>query len=74
MKKGILLTSLTLMSVVTLAGCSCGKKDGTYSFSYVEFAEDGLTKQSNCEDTKTSREIQYCEIVKESQFDSITYT
>ena len=74
MKKGILLTSLTLMSVVTLAGCSCGKKDGTYSFSYVEFAEDGLTKQSNCEDPKTTREIQYCEIVKENYFDSITYT
>lgn len=73
MKKGILFTSLALLSSITLAGCSCSN-NGTYSFAYIEFGEDGQHKQSNCSNPTGAEEINYCNIIKEKKLDTYTFT
>lgn len=50
MKKLLSLTSVALLGVVALTGCSCGK-NGTYSFSHVEYKVGDKTETTNCEDT-----------------------
>ena len=50
MKKLLSLTSVALLGVVALPGCSCGK-NGTYSFSHVEYKVGDETETTNCEDT-----------------------
>ncbi|MBR3891764.1 MAG: hypothetical protein IKJ30_06850 [Bacilli bacterium] len=49
MKKLLSLTSVALLGVVALTGCSCGK-NGTYSFSHVEYKVGDKTETTNCED------------------------
>ena len=48
MKKLLSLTSVALLGVVALTGCSCGAK-GTYTFDHIEYIVDGETKESTCE-------------------------
>ena len=51
MKKILSLSSLLLLGAITLTGCSCFK-DGTYSFSHVEYTIDGKTHTTDCENTE----------------------
>lgn len=48
MKKTIKLTTLGVLLVTLLAGCSCSK-NGEYEFEYVEYTEDNKTKRAECE-------------------------
>ena len=51
MKKLLGLTSVALLGVLTLTGCSCGK-NGEYTFSHFEYEEDGKTKKTDCSSTE----------------------
>ena len=51
MKKLLSLTSLALLGTIALTGCSCGK-NGEYTFSHLEYEEDGKTKKTDCSSTE----------------------
>ena len=51
MKKLLSLTSVALLGVVALTGCSCGK-NGEYTFSHFEYEVDGKTKKTDCKSTE----------------------
>ena len=50
MKKILSATSLALLGVIALTGCSC-KKDGTYEFHHIEYQDGGKTETTDCKKT-----------------------
>lgn len=72
MKKGILLTSVSLLFTILVTGCSCSK-DGTYNFSHIEYAENGENVTSDCSSPLGEHEIEFCTIVKNEAYNKLSF-
>lgn len=47
---------ISLIMLLSLTGCSCDEskiEDGTYTFQYIEYYEDGKIKTIDCEDMES---------------------
>ena len=66
MKKILGLTSVALLGVLALTGCSCSK-NGTYEFSHIEYKVGEETKTTDCKNTEglDSMVVMACSMAEE---------